>query len=71
MGMSVGYIPLSEITNYGLTLGHVEDNLEDFVEIIMEADEGYLEVINKKSPPPTSSPKPSPKGSAKPPPTKR
>lgn len=49
MGMAVGYIPLSEIINYGLTLDHVEDDIQDFIEIIQEADEGYMEVVNKPS----------------------
>lgn len=49
MGMAIGYIPLSEIINYALTLGHVEDDIQDFIEIIQETDEGYLEVINKPS----------------------
>ena len=47
--MSVGYIPVSEIIAYGEGVGHLEDLLEDFIYIIQQLDEVYIEESNKKN----------------------
>lgn len=47
-GFSLGYIPLSAIVDYGNNIGHVEDDIRDFVEIINSMDDVYLAHINKK-----------------------
>ena len=40
MGMGIGCIPLSEITDYGERLG--EDDMDAFIDIIQHADRAYL-----------------------------
>jgi len=45
---SVGSIPLSEITNYALTIGTIEDDLHTFCYIICELDNVYLDHIHSK-----------------------
>lgn len=49
-GMSVGRIPLSEVTNYALVFGTIGDDLKDFCSIISRLDAAYLEWVDKKKP---------------------
>jgi hypothetical protein len=46
--MGAGYIPLTAITDYANNIGMVEDDVQDFVEIICGMDDIYLSTVNKK-----------------------
>lgn len=46
--MGAGYIPLTAITDYANNIEMVEDNVQDFVEIICGMDDIYLSTVNKK-----------------------
>lgn len=46
--MGAGYIPLTAITDYANNIGHVEEDLHDFVDIIMSMDNEYLQHVHKK-----------------------
>lgn len=47
--MGIGYIPLSAIVDYSNNVGHVEDTVQDFIEIIYAMDDLYVEHhVNKK-----------------------
>ena len=49
-GMSVGRIPLSEITNYGLVFGTIEDDLRSFCYVINAMDDVYLKHVDSQKP---------------------
>jgi predicted mannosyl-3-phosphoglycerate phosphatase (HAD superfamily) len=49
IGFSIGCIPLMEITNYALSIGYIEESLEDFIDIIQSMDDLYLTEVNKKN----------------------
>ena len=38
-----------EITNYALSIGYIEESLEDFIDIIQSMDDLYLTEVNKKN----------------------
>lgn len=46
IGMAIGYIPLSEIIQYGIVLGYNTDMeyLERFIYLIQSMDEVYVEL---------------------------
>lgn len=47
--MGIGYIPLSAIVDYSNNVGHVEDTVQDFIEIIYAMDDIYVaHHVNKK-----------------------
>jgi len=46
--MSIGYIPLSEITNYAKTFGLI-DGIDVFCKVIISLDHHYVTEMNKKS----------------------
>lgn len=46
--MGAGHIPLTAITEYANNIGHVEYDVQDFVDIIYGMDDIYLTHINKK-----------------------
>lgn len=48
IGMSVSYIPVSEIIIYGNNIVHLEESIEDFVYIIQAVDAKYVKEANKK-----------------------
>lgn len=47
-GFGIGYIPLSEVINYGEKVGHIEDSLEDFIDIIQMMDDLYVSKASSK-----------------------
>ena len=49
IGMAIGYIPLSEITQYALILGYDDmESLERFIYLIQSMDEVYVEAQQSK-----------------------
>ena len=56
-GMSLGSIPISEICSYATFLGHIEETLEEFVDIILSMDSAFLEHHNKESQKKSTQPK--------------
>ena len=49
MGMGLGYIPFSEIAKYAEIIGHIEDDVQDFIQIVQAMDSAYLSEVNKNS----------------------
>lgn len=49
MGFGVGCIPLTEITNYAHSVGFIEDEIEDFIDIVNTMDDVYITEVNKKN----------------------
>ena len=47
--MSLGSIPISEICAYAMYVGHIEEDLEDFLDIILAMDNAFLEHHAKES----------------------
>lgn len=46
--MSAGVIPWSAILDYGIRFGLDSENLDPFLDIIMQMDDSYLEMIAKR-----------------------
>jgi len=49
-GMSVGKIPLSEMTNYAMVFDTLGEDVKDFCLILSRLDSAYLEWLDKKKP---------------------
>lgn len=43
MGMSIGYIPLSEIITYAEKVGCIEDDVECFIDVMQQADRIFVD----------------------------
>lgn len=47
-GMGIGYIPFTEIASYANNIGHIEEDVQDFVFVIQAMDSAYVEEVNRK-----------------------